>query len=286
MSVASSLFEAQRPDSRASALTSVRARAGVALGFAATETRETRLARLVEYGGFRAKFPRPEHGCEAVTINTGGGMLGGDRYRFEVIAGVDSAALVSSQSAERIYRALDDPTVVDISLQLDAGARLTWLPQETILFSGARLTRRIEADVAGNAQLLMLEATVFGREAHGENVSAGSLLDRWRVRRDGHLVYADNVRLDGDMHRALQRPALGGGARASATLLYVAPDAEDRRDAAREALGTPAGRAALSAWNGMLIARWLAPNAATLRADIHRLTEHLMHRPMPRVWGV
>ncbi len=282
MSVASLLSDANM-----AAIASVRARAGVSLAFAAAaDSGITRLQHLEEYGGFRAKFPRPEHGCEAVTINTGGGMLGGDHYRFDVALGPGATALISSQSAERVYRALDEPTLVDVSLRAAAGATVHWVPQETILFSGAGLTRRIEADIAADATLLIVESMVFGREAHGENVRTGTLRDTWRIRRAGELIYADAVRLDGDMHAILQTKAIANGARASATVLYIAPDAEDRRDAARDALGEPRGRAALSAWNGMLAARFLAPDSATLRADIYRLTEVLMHRPMPRVWAI
>ena len=133
---------------------------------------------------------------------------------------------------------------------------------------------------------MIVESITFGREAHGEDVRAGTLSDNWRIRRAGQLVYADNIRLDGDMHTAMQDKAIADGARAGATVLYVSPDAEERRDIARDMLGEPKGRAALSAWNGMLVARLLSPNSATLRGDIVRLTEHLMRRPMPRVWGV
>jgi urease accessory protein len=283
MSVASLRFET----CNTVAIAPVRARAGVALAFAAAaDTGVTRLAHLEEYGGFRAKFPRPEHGCEAVTINTGGGMLGGDHYCIDVTVNARASALVASQSAERVYRALDTPARVDVALRVDAAATLHWVPQETILYSSARLSRRIEAEIAADATLLMTETMVFGRQAHGEDVRAGTLRDHWRIYRAGELIYADAVRLDGDMHAALQQKAVGDGARASAVVLYVAPDAQDRRDAARDILGVPAGRAAMSAWNGMLAARFLAPDGATLRADIYRLTEHLMRRPMPRVWGV
>ena len=267
-------------------LASIRAKAGVTLAFAHSREGITRLAHLQEFGGFRCKFPRPEHGCEAVTINTGGGMLGGDRYTFDIAAQAGATALISSQSAERIYRALGAATDVDLMLRVAAGATLHWLPQETILYSAANLSRRIEADIAADGCLLIVEAVIFGRQAMGEDVRAGTLKDTWRIHRAGALIYADNIKLDGDMHATLQETAVADGARAMATVLCVAPDAEDRRDAAREALGTPHGRAAVSAWNGMLVARFLSPDSATLRRDIVPLTEYLLRRPMPRVWGI
>ena len=274
-------------DADASArLAGIRATSGVSLGFAATADGVTRLAHLEESGGFRAKFPQPEHGVEAVTINTGGGMLGGDTYGFKIDVGPGATALIASQSAERIYRTLGPAATVDVSLRAAPGATLYWTPQETILFSGAKLSRRLDADIATDATLLIVEAFVFGRAAMGEDINIGALSDHWRIRRCGTLVFADAVRISGDIHSALQSRAIGAGARASATVLYLAPDAEERRDAARDALGEPAGRAALSAWNGMLVGRFLAPDSATLRADIICLTEHLMRRPMSRVWGV
>ncbi len=286
MSGANSRFDAPTSPS----LASVRATAGVAVAFARADTGVTRLAHLEETGGFRAKFPRPEHGCEAVTINTGGGMLGGDRYRFAVSAGCGASATVSSQSAERIYRALDAATDVSVKLKVSSGATLHWVPQETIVFSGAKIRRRIEADVAADGTLLIVEAVVFGRAAHGETVRAGAFHDAWRIRRVGTLVFAEAVGLQDDMHATLATPAVADGAGYAASLLYLAPDASDRRDGARELLGRPDGRAqsraAVSAWNGMLVGRFLAHDGASLRSDIAALTSYLMRRPMPRVWGV
>ncbi len=273
------------------ALASIRATGGVAVRFNSIDPIEgnqvgTRLVDLEERGGFRCKFPRGDIGTEAVFINTGGGMLGGDKYRFDVELGGDAHATVASQSAERVYRALDAPTEVVVALRVHQRASLAWLPQETILFDNARLSRRITAEVAADATLLMAEAIVFGRQAMGEDVHAGHCADQWRVCRDGKLVFAENLKLDGDMHATLQAAATGNGARACATVLYLAPDAEDRRDAARVALGESTGRAAVSAWNGLLIARFLAADASTMRTDLIRLVSFLARRPMPRVWGI
>jgi urease accessory protein len=279
MSVAASPSEPTSP------LTALRASAGVSLAFA-RRGEITAVTDLEERGGFRAKFPRGDIGTEVVLINTGGGMLGGDRYRFDIAISEGASATVASQSAERIYRALDAaPTETAVELRLGAGTSLAWLPQETILYNGARLKRSIDCDMAADASLLMCEAVVFGRAAMGETISVGALRDRWSIRRDGALIFAEALKIDDDMQTELAHAAIGNGARASATLLYVAPDAEERRDVAREALGQPSARAALSAWNGMLTARFLAPDSASLRADIVCVVTSLLRRPMPRVWN-
>jgi urease accessory protein len=158
------------------------------------------------------------------------------------------------------------------------------MPQETIVFDRARLARRFEAEIAPDARLLLFEAIVFGRTARGEEVRQGFLEDRWRIRRDGRLVYADTLRLDGPVADLLDRPAIAGGARALATMLYVAADAESRLGEARSLLEGSICQAGASAWNGLLVIRFLGRNGAELRRDAARVLEKFRGCALPRVW--
>ena len=284
MSVAALRSSSDKCDA-ATALDVVRTRGGVSISFKAETGRATRLADLHEWGGFRAKLPRTHGFTEAVLINTGGGLLGGDHAQFSVSIGAGAAAQVTMQSAERVYRSLGPDCRIDLTLSVAEGARLHWLPQETILFNEARLARTITADVAEDAALLMVEATVFGRAAMAETVNAGTLRDVWRISRGGTLVYADTVRIEGGIAGQLARSAIGAGACAMATVLYVAPDAADRIEGARLVLDAKKGRAAVSAWNGMLVGRLLAPSADALKADVAQLAACLSGHALPRVWG-
>ena len=199
----------------------------------------TRLASLEESGGYRmrlARRRREARSCEAAIINTGGGMAGGDRLSISVEAGARANVVISAPAAERIYRSSGPDTVIGIDLRLDAGARLAWLPQETIPFRGARLARRLDVDMDKSATLIIAETTIFGRIAMGETPGRGLFADRWRIKRDGRLMHAEDMRLDGSIGSLLARSAIGKGARAFATVLLVSPQAEDRLDAARRAL--------------------------------------------------
>ena len=111
--------------------------------------------------------------------------------------------------------------MIDVKLDVAAGATLAWLPQETILFDRARLTRSIEVDLAPDARLFLAEAIVFGRSGMGEAVEEGALFDRWRVRRGGKLIYAEGVRLDGPIAQRLAETAVAKGGIAVATVLIV-----------------------------------------------------------------
>ena len=132
--------------------------------------------------------------------------------------------MVTTAAAEKVYRTLAPDATIDVKLAVGAGGSLAWLPQETILFDRARLKRSIEIDLAGDARLLLAEAVVFGRAGMGEAVEDCSLFDRWRLRRDGALIHAEAMRLDGAVAAKLAEPAVAKGGIAVATVLVVPGD--------------------------------------------------------------
>jgi urease accessory protein len=164
-------------------------------------------------------------------------------------------------------------------------ANLAWLPQEAILFDRARVARRIEADVAKDSTLTICESVVFGRAAMGETVNAGSIRDRWHIRREGKLVFADALTLDGAVGSILAKPAIADGANAVATLLQVAPDCTERVDAVRAALAQEEVEAGASAFDGILIVRILAQESMSLRAAILSTLSALGANP-PRAFSL
>jgi urease accessory protein len=241
--------------------------------------RRSRRARLYEDGPLRARFPNRK-ALEAVVINTAGGVAGGDRFDFDIDVGERAELTLTSAAAEKIYRAIDDPTRIDVRLSVAPGGKLIWLPQETILFQSARLRRTIEIDLAAEASLLFVEAAVFGRTAMGETVIDGELFDRWRVRRSGELIFADTMRLDGVIGATLARAAVAAGHCAVATVLAVPADVGSV-DRVRSL--SFCGEAGVSAWNGFMLARLVARDGAALRRDLQTLLAAL-HGSPPRLW--
>ena len=260
---------------------------GVARLAVRAEDGRTRLVENYQSGSAKLRFPRVEADdtFTAVFINTAGGITGGDRFSVSVSVGRDASATVASQAAERIYRRSAGEATIDTTLTVAAGASLDWLPQETILFDRSALRRRLTADVDPSARLIAVESIVLGRAAMGETTRDVVLGDSWRIKRGGRLVFADGLRFDGDTSAVLAGGATGRGATALATIVLVAPDAEAALDRARAALADAAGEAGVSAWNGMLVARLIAPGGQALRADVIRLIETLRGRTMPRVWN-
>jgi urease accessory protein len=244
----------------------------------------TRRGDLHESGSLRVRFPSPEdEGLSGVFVNTAGGVAGGDRFDIEIAAREGARLTLTTAAAEKIYRATGKPAELNISLKAEAGAHLAWLPQETILFDRARVTRRIDIELDGAASLLLCEIVVFGRAAMGEVMRHGEFVDRWRLRRGGNLVFAETVRLDGDIGAKLARPAIASGAVAIGTALIV-PGDEALVERIREASESFGGEVGISAWNGFAMARFCAQDAAKLRADMMMVLARASRLPLPRLW--
>ena len=249
---------------------------------------ETVLDRLRQEGCLKARRPRPELDAWAslVTLNSAGGVAGGDRLATTVTAAPGTSVTVASQAAERYYRAdaLGHPAIVRTALHVGEAAALEWLPQEAILFDGCRMDRRLDAHLAPGARLVAVETLVFGRTLMGETVRRARLHDTIRLHRDGALLWHDAIRLDGPVQAVLDRTAVAAGGRAVATLLLAAPDAAARLDALRSALAP--WDAGASVLDGLLIARVVARDGACARAAIVAgLAALRAGRPLPRVWS-
>lgn len=261
-----------------------RAMGRIALSVAATQGLSRR-ARVHEAGSLRVRFPNghDRDTLDAVIVNTAGGMAGGDRFELDIDIGAGARLSVTTAAAEKVYRSLGPDTNVGVKLAIGNGAALTWLPQETILFDQVRLRRSIDVALTGNAHLLLAEAIVFGRAAMGEIVRLGHLFDRWRVRLDGALIFAETMRIDGAIaERFAGRPTAAGGA-AIAGILKIPGD--ETAVAAVDAMQQNfRGEVGASAWNGLALARLVASDGAALRHDLAAIVTAWSETPLPRLW--
>jgi urease accessory protein len=242
----------------------------------------THLSTLYQEGCAKLRLPHThDASLQAVLINTAGGLTGGDDVRWSANAGPGTRMVLTTQACERVYRSLGDDARIRTRLEAGPGARLDWLPQETILFEGGRLDRALEVDLAADARFFAVEAILLGREAMGESARGARLRDRWRIRRGGRLIHAEATRLSGaDLER--DGAALLAGARAFATLLYVSDDATHRLDAVRDLLS---GRSGVSAMGERLVVRVLADSGLALRRIISPIIANLSSAgALPRLW--
>lgn len=272
------------------------------LGFARSDGK-SRLIHLHQHEPLRVLFPTAAAGDAplAALVTTSGGLVGGDSLDISVAVGTGAAATVTAQAAEKVYRSDGPDCTIRVELSVDDGGWLEWLPQETILFEGARLRRETIVDVTSTARLMAGEILIFGRTASGERLTRGLVRDAWEVRRGGRLVWADALHMDGDLAATLADPACFNGAVSCATLIYSGPDAGEWVGFARELIDeaeAPPGarnewpRVAATCVCGLLLVRWVGRDAQKLRASYGRFWAAFRHRigglnrGLPRLWHV
>jgi urease accessory protein len=229
---------------------------------------DTRIKDLFQKSPIRIMFPRCGVGAleEAVLINTAGGIAGGDRLEYGITALANASIAVTSQAAEKVYRALDEPSRIITKLRAHGLAKLAWLPQETIIFNRASVNRLTEIEISSGAELLALEWLVLGRAAHGEEVVSGCIIDGWRVKKDDRLIWADTFRATDEMFSQVHRKALLSDCTAIGTLIYFGSHLDARLEALRE-IGPRLGcLCAATSVAGLIIVRV----AARLSSDLRR----------------
>lgn len=273
------------PNPDASAIAPQRAKGAARLATKSVSGR-TRIDVFYQEGAGKIRIPESFDGSmEAVLINTSGGLTGGDRIDWEVNAGANTRVTVTTQACERIYKSSGGDAHVVARLSAAPGAVLHWLPQETILFDQGALSRTLEADLAEDAELIALEAILLGRKAMGETVAYGSLRDRWRIRRNGRLIHAEDLCLAGEIDRLAGRRATLAGNLAFATLLYVGERAEAVMPKLHALLGERLTGS--SHWNGKLIIRMAAEDGFALRKMLVPAISLLRNgEPPPKVWNI
>lgn len=244
----------------------------------------TRLKNLRQSGSSKLVFPRT-HGrdAEAVMVNTAGGITGGDRFRLDVNVSKHATLSLTTQAAERAYRAQSGEVgKLSTTLNVHSGARLNWLPQELILYDNCALSRRLEVDLANDAQFLMVEPVVFGRHAMGEKLNSVNFRDRIRITRSGAPLYADGMDLIGNATAQLARRAIANGAGAMASVVLVDPQASRFIERIREMLPVTAGASMIH--DDTLVIRHLARDSFDLRSDLIPILEYLKQHPLPVSW--
>jgi len=244
-----------------------------------------RLKRQFQEGSAKIRFPEiaANDPVEAVLVNTSGGLTGGDRLAWEAEAEAGASLTLTTPAQEKAYRSISGAAQVDVRLRAGEGASLAWLPQETLLFEGSNLERRIEADLGPGSRLLAVEATLFGRLARGERIARCRFRDSWRIRREGRLVHAEEMSIvSGDLLDAAT--GLNGGA-AAATVLLVATEAGEMLGGVRSIMGaTGAASAWRCAGSDKLVVRMTAKDGYALRKALLPVLEFLNQGPLPRIW--
>lgn len=225
--------------------------------------------------------------CQHIVVHPPGGIAGGDTLALDIHAGPGAWAQLTSPGAAKWYRAAT-PASQRLRIRVEAGATLEWLPQETIVFSGARAELHTGIDLQGDARLFYWDVVALGRPAAGERFDQGRFAANLDIRRDGRRLWHERQRIDGG-ERLLDSPIGLAGQPVMATLIASGQIDAELLEACR-ALPCQ-GRGNLTQLPGLLVARCLAAEALQARAWLIELWRAL--RPAllgreavpPRIWS-
>jgi urease accessory protein len=223
---------------------------------------------------------------EAVLANTSGGIAGGDTSHVDILVAQNAQALVTGQAAEKIYRSIDMPASIRTVIKIEDGSTLEYLPQESILFDGAKLNRAVNISLGARSCLLLSEMFVLGRWAMNEDFTRGIFLDRWSIDVAGQPIWREGLRIEGGLS-SLSSSLGFANARALATIFYAGANAAEVLGLARDVIG-PMGGATIV--RGMLVVRMLGNEAGMLKQQLGEIISIIraaaLGRPaeVPRVW--
>ena len=226
----------------------------------------------------RPFYPEGETVCHVAILHPPGGVVGGDELRLEAQLDPGAHALLTTPAAGKFYRSAGPLARQIQSLTAAPGAALEWLPQENIVYNGARLQTLTRIDLQGDAHFLGWEILCLGRPAADEILTTGECRQTLELWRDGEPLYLESGRYSGG------DPVLNAawglqGQPVTATLLCAPVQTsslaregrgEGMVDALRadwNAVSGPGGKEiiAVTALDGVLICRYLGPSAAHAR---------------------
>lgn len=257
----------------------------------------TVLDDLFQSGSGKVRMVRPEQGriYEAVLINTSGGMTDGDRYEAKLGWGEGTTATASTQAAERYYQSLGEDASVVTTIDVSENASAFWLPQETIMFDGAAYRRETLVNLRQTSNFIGIESSIFGRAAMGEIVSQGRLREKWQIRIDDRLMFADAFSLEGNIDQLLTKKSVANGALAISTLIYKGPDMSEMRDRVNEMVAQSEAIGGATCVGPIMVVRLFAPNSQLLRNVSAAIVDAFLacvvhtgstHSLLPRVWSL
>lgn len=255
----------------------------------------TILARREHFGPLRvqkALYPEGEAICHAILLHPPSGIAGGDELEIGVRIGPEAHALLTMPGAGKWYRSAGPEASQRLNLEVAENGVLEWLPQETIVFNGARARMSTEIALHQGARFIGWEVLCLGRRAGGERFDSGEILLHTRMEMKGRPIWLERGRLNGGSP-LLESPAGLVGYSVSATLLAVGPGLDAALLAAcREIVPVETGaRYGITVLPEVFVARYLGHASESARDWFSALWQIL--RPAvigheartPRIWS-
>jgi urease accessory protein len=243
----------------------------------------------------RALHPEGPQVCHHVLVHPPGGIVGGDVLELAATLASRTHAVLTTPGATRFYRSGGEAARQGVDVRVDDGARLEWLPLETICHPGADASSTLRFQLAAGAETIGWDVVALGLPASGHAFDRG----RYRQQIEVPGAWLERGVIDAADTRLLDAPLGLAGRRVLATLWFAAgrplPDA--RRDALLDAARAAAADGPLARHAGatspnprVVVLRALAERVEPAMALLQRvwaqwrLTAWSLAACAPRVW--
>ena len=240
----------------------------------------------------KALHPEGPAVCHAIVLHPPAGIAGGDELDISIEVGPSAHALLTAPGAGKWYRTTAPWAVQSLDITIAPGAAMEWLPQETIVFDGARAEMGTRIRLAEHAQYFGWEVLCLGRRASMERFQRGELRLATRIEQDGKLLWLERGRLSGGSPLLDSPVGLAGYSVCGTLIAAGARIAPELLSACRSAPAAEAGaQQGLTALPQLLVARYLGHSSEAARAWFVALWRLL--RPAllgrqaqtPRIWN-
>jgi len=239
----------------------------------------------------RPFYPQPDGACHVYVLHPPGGLVGGDRLHIAAAVGRAGRALLTTPAAGKFYRSGGAGAEQSQAFTVAAGGCLEWLPQETIVYSGARAASRTEVHLAGDGLFMGWDIVCLGRPASGDLFRHGEYHGTLELWREGRRLLVERGRYPGG-GEILEAPWGLAGFPVMAT--FAASCAVPGLvEAAREAAGRsgPDDLVGFTQLDGVLVGRYLGRHAQTARSRLANVWQAVREALLgeraaaPRIWS-
>ena len=239
----------------------------------------------------RPFYPEGTKICHSVILHTAGGVVGGDRLSSNIHLQANAQALITTATASKIYGTNGLQARQNIEIQVDAGACLEWLPQETIVFNGAIYRQDLRVELAPGGSWLGWEITRFGRTARGEKFLQGEWRSHTEIWQEGVPLWIDRQYLPGS-EAVFHSPHGLAGQPIAGSLVWVGSDISGEMLAKMRSLWDGSGEVGMTRLQNGFLCRYRGASTSEVRNWFTVVWELLrgdfLHRGgcVPRVWQV
>ncbi|MEY4884184.1 MAG: hypothetical protein RIS34_2038 [Pseudomonadota bacterium] len=165
----------------------------------------------------KSLYPEGPAICHNVLVHPPGGLVGGDTLDIRIQAAQGTHALITTPGATRFYRSDGEPALQRTHIRLDPGARLEWLPLESIAYSGCVAENQLRLDLAAGAELMAWDITALGLPHANQPFEQG----RFRQHIEMPGVWLERGQIDAHDLRLLDSPLGLAGHRCMASLFFA-----------------------------------------------------------------